>query len=196
MVDTNFYKIKLKEPNLKDKLFFAADGNLLLQLPATESEIAEFNSVKKRMSSKQKYYCFLHDMYHNAAGPMYEKEFYSYYIPEDIYDYLEWVDGTMKVKNTVPVELKEKAINCARWIDIEFNYALLNLNAVILNGKKLRIKNINKFPKTIIVIKKSKEDRISITLNYKQVEEGRFIQGYNRRDEIKKWQLDSNHAID
>ena len=102
----------------------------------------------------------------------------------------------MKVKNTVPVELKEKAINCARWIDIEFNYALLNLNAVILNGKKLRIKNINKFPKTIIVIKKSKEDRISITLNYKQVEEGRFIQGYNRRDEIKKWQLDSNHAID
>lgn len=195
MIDLNFYKVKLVQPNLHEKLFFAADGDLLLQLPATKEEIAEFNVVKRKISTKCKYYCFLHDMYHQPDGPMYEKEIYIYYIPKDIYDYLEWVDETMRVKNTIPFDLKEKAINCARWINIEFNYALLNLNAVILNGKKLKIKNTNKFPKTIIIIKKSEEDRISITLNYKQVKEGRFIQGYNRRNEIKEWQLVSNNAI-
>lgn len=196
MIDFDYCKIKLKESNLKDKLFFAADGNLLLQLPATETEIVEFNSIKKRMSAQHKYYMFLHDMYHNSAGPMYEKGIYIYYIPGDIYNYLKWVDGTMKVKNTVPFELKEKAINCARWIDIELNFAMLSLKAVILNGKGLNIKNIHKFPKTIIVIKKSKEDRISLVLKYENVKNNFYIKAYTSYEETKKEQLISNNAIE
>ena len=196
MIDLNLHKVKLEQPNLHKKLFFAVNGDLLLQLPATEEEIEEFNSIKKKLSYQCKYFQYMHNMHEYGRKELMEdNKICFYYIPDDVYHFLYYHDGHMRVKNTVPIELKEKAINCARWIDGELNYAMLNLNLLILNGKEIGIK-CNKGLSPIIIIKKNNENRISVTLTYNDIINSRYIKYYNSAIKTKKEQLISNHAID
>lgn len=109
----------------------------------------------------------LHDTY-GIYNPykLQKNKIYIYNIPQDIFEYIYFNNGKIKLKDNYPKELEEKLIYCKCYIEIDLNFYLTFSGLSVIGGKDIGIKNKKgKYP-SLLTIKISNQNKIGLFDDY------------------------------
>ena len=117
-----------------------------------------------------------------------------YYIPSDIYPYLIYDGSEMKVKVSVPKNLKIKAENCAKFFELELNYLKYIMNVNFEENSIFDFENkLRKFKPSIII--DNTTNKLSFGYKYEDIIDNDYIQKYNELEKEEKRMIKSGEYI-
>lgn len=155
-------------------------GEVLAKPDCTEKEYKLFNEMKFQEDTILEYKGYLH-----PGKSLYEIEnkIYIYYIPADIYSYIEYKNGNISIINEPPEELYQKTVDCLRYMEVDFNYIFKIKKANFISRKLMSYR----IRKPLIIIRRSKDDRISFDETYMSIKEIPYIKNFDDNAKIKEY---------
>lgn len=170
----------LKHPNLQGICFHTKSGDFLIRKNAEKKAYDEYKSIQFLENTIFKYENILHryDQYYHLKN---NKKIMIYYIPKDIFNYIKYINKNIVTNGIVPKDIEEKFNICCRWLNVEFNYLFDVKHCNCIGGKKIGLKSSSyKRGNQIIIIRKSKHDKISFERDYNQILKSDYIQNYDK----------------
>ena len=186
-----YYRYKLNK--LKPKLFFFANGTSFLKKEASDKEIAFYIKNKKNINYEFKYGLNYPGLFFKANKLKIKK--YIYYIPNDIFKYLKYDGNEIILSNDIPENIKRKAIDCARFMEVEINYLYHIKKCNFISNEFIECKNKNRILKPTIEIQSSNENILSFESNYKEKIECSYIQKYDYYKKIEEEMKNSDKYL-
>lgn len=171
----------LQYPELSKKWTFTPLLNVAIKKDVSEEEYQKFRSEKYRTEAQAK---FSNKHILDFDEKKYHRNFIVYYIPNDIYKYLCYTKNKLLTRKNIPKQLYRKALNCKRYMEIEFNYFNLIKNYNII-APDWRVLNDKMTFKNVFVVPSNK-NYISIDLKYKDIENDNYIKSYSKNLEKEK----------
>lgn len=178
LIDFSIYKY----PELEGKICFTSLGNLVIKKNVSKDDYNKYLREKYKTEAQEKYVSKLHRFDELSNGL--KHRVYFYYIPADIYPYMIYKNNKIVQKAPIPERFQKKIDNCSKYIEIDLNYLNLVMGCNFICSKKWNLKCHNKWNKPIIVIKKSRTNRISIYKDYNTIKKIPYIENYD--DNLKK----------
>lgn len=174
-------RFRLKYSELEDKVKFCTNGDLIIRDNVSDEDYKKYLEIRDSYSKYRKY----HMLYNFYGQIMHSWENRIYYVPADIYEYMYFKNLNIIEKKPVPAELKEKFLNCKRLMDVEFNY-FGSVNYI--GGYRLGL-TLNWKLLPFVIIRKSKENRISNNAFYYEILEWEYIKKFDEREKNKEYYL-------
>lgn len=165
---------------IMDKIKYISTGEVLIQDSVSAEEYVLFAQMKKAYDKT------IFDLIH--SHPMVNKyptrRINAYYIPQDVYDYIEF-NGEFISKSNCPKELTEKMKICL----IILNSDYMEINNACWYSADLKMKFSKKALTKLIIIKKGSPDRISFKENYNGLKYKSYIKNYDTGKQEKEYLL-------
>lgn len=176
-------------PELIKQICPFPDQSILLKKTASKKEQELFNSIKFKEETFRKFHFGMHLFSDTISN---NQKLYVYYIPSDIYPYIYYQNQIVYSKIKIPNSIKGKFNDCKRYIEVDFNYLFIIERFNCLLGKNIKTGNPFNIRNPSIIIKQSKNDKISFKSTYKSILECPYIKNYEVSQEIKKSYIDNN----
>ena len=165
---------------IMDKIKYISTGEVLIQDSASEEEYDLFTQMKKSYDKTIFYLIHSHPM----VNKYHRRRINDYYIPQDVYDYIEF-NGEFISKSNCPKELTEKMKICL----IILNSDYMEINNACWYSANLKMKFSKKALTKLIIIKKGSPDRISFKENYNGLKYKSYIKNYDTGKQEKEYLL-------
>lgn len=162
---------------IKDKVKRTMNGDLLIQDDATPEEYALYKDMKDRYYIRNKY-DHLHNRSRECRFP--RKLVSNYYIPADIFPYVDFKNNEFIEAGSVPDTLKEKLFKSLIIFNIDYkslpdDYKWISKDFDVKSNKKL-------FGKKVIITKTDNPDLISLNDSYKNLASSFFFWYYTKME--------------
>lgn len=169
----------IKYPELNNKITYFLDGTPLIRTDISEDEFNKFLEIKENLSYQSKFEKLHHCVYGIIKQYIFKpNHIHIYYIPSDIFDYIEY-NGNEIVANNLPKSLEKKFSICKIVLDIDLNYLYKYRNAIFIGKKINGLTNEFITPnRPIIFIKRSQKGKIGRNQKYVEIIENNYIKYY------------------
>lgn len=181
-------------PKLTKQLCHMPGHDILLKATATGDDYNLFRMLKFQEETFIKFHYGLHYF----CDPFSEsKKIYIYYIPQDILPYTKYQDKKITERIPIPKELIQKFTNCKRYIEVDFNY-MFDMYQFNIFGTKtfFQTRKAFHFGKPIVIIRKSKGDKISFNNTYDEILKCPYINEYDRNQKIKEYYIKCGKCLE
>lgn len=173
---------------IKDKIKLTMTGDLLIRSDGSPEEYSLYEDMKNRYYVRNKF-----DPLHNhpieCRFP--KKRVSNYYIPEDIFPYVDFVNDKFIERGNVPDELKEKLFKSLVIFNVDYqclpdDYRWISKDFAVKINNRL-------FCKKVIITKTTNQDLISFNERYNYLANSHFFWCYEEGIKQKKELLENGY---